>query len=114
METLSFAFGVLSMIGLLLVIAVVVGALKVIKQQKQIKDLEQYVSDINQDVRRQITGEGQYLHGRIDRMEDTFPRKINDQITDSVTQCNSYTDKRIDKLIDNYFVVKETNKLIKG
>jgi hypothetical protein len=52
------------------------------------------------------------IHRRIDHVETEMPRAINDQITDSVTQCNSYTDKRIDKLIDTYFKAKTAKKLL--
>lgn len=103
METLSFAFGVLTMVGVALAVLIVFSVLKVIKLNKQIREHEDYIQVLEQSVR-----------GRIDRVEEYIPKAINDQITDSVTQCNSYTDKRIDKLIDNYFVVKTgvTNKLI--
>jgi hypothetical protein len=37
MEILSFTFGVLLMIGLLLVITIVAGTVKVLKQQKAIR-----------------------------------------------------------------------------
>jgi len=40
METLSFAFGAFAMIGLLLAILIVAGAVKVIKHGRQLEDVE--------------------------------------------------------------------------
>jgi len=107
MEILSFAFGVLLIIVLLSVIAVILGAMKVNKQEKQIKYLEQSITDLERNI-----------HFDIAAIEREFSRAINDQIANSVTQCSSYIDKRIDKLIDTYFKVEttkeQTKKLIKG
>jgi len=104
METISFAFGVLSMVGLLLVILIVIGAVKVIKQAKQIQELERQILDNDNELHRRISHAGEYTARSFDA--------VNDQITDSVTQCNSYTDKRIDKLIDTYFMVKESKQIL--
>ena len=112
METISFAFGVLSIIALLLVVAIVLGAVKVIRQGNQIEELNKWMSDFERSVWQQINGEDAELHRRIDRLQSDASRAINDQITDSVTQCNSYTDKRIDKLIDTYFMVKESKQIL--
>ena len=119
MEILSFTFGVLLITVLLLVVAVILGAMKVNKQGKQIKYLEQSITDTERSIWHHISNTHSEIHRRIDYVEtEMLPRAINDQITDSVTQCNSYTDKRIDKLIDTYFKVKttkeQTKKLIKG
>ena len=103
MEILSFAFGVLLIIVLLSVIAVILGAMKVNKQGKQIKYLEQSITDTERSIWHGMSNNHSEIHHRIDH---------------AVTQCNSYTDKRIDKLIDTYFKVEttkeQTKKLIKG
>jgi hypothetical protein len=103
MEILSFAFGVLLIIVLLSVIAVILGAMKVNKQEKQIKYLEQRITDTERSIWHDMSNNRSEIHRRIDHVE---------------TQCNSYTDKRIDKLIDTYFKVEttkeQTKKLIKG
>ena len=103
MEILSFAFGVLLIIVLLSVIAVILGAMKVNKQGKQIKYLEQSITDTERSIWHGMSNNRSEIHRRIDHV---------------ATQCNSYTDKRIDKLIDTYFKVEttkeQTKKLIKG
>jgi hypothetical protein len=39
---------------------------------------------------------------------------MDNKMTDSVRESNSYTDKRIDKLIDTYFDIKKNKDLLKG
>jgi hypothetical protein len=112
METISFAFGALSIIGLLLVILIVVGVVKVIKQEKQIVKLNKCVSDFEQSIWRALTNQGSETHRRIDQVDNNAHTYCNNITTDSVTQCNSYTDKRIDKLIDTYFTVKESKQIL--
>ena len=103
MATLSFTFGVLSVIAILLVIVLTVGAVKVYRQENELTQLNQTLLNLERNLY-------QDMHNQ--------ERSVNDQITDSVTQANSYTDKRIDKLIDTYFAVKEaekeSKKLLKG
>lgn len=114
METLYFAFGVLTMVGVALASLTVYSVLKATKATKQIESLQKTIEELW----RHIDESRRHVHERVDRIEDYLPRAINDQITDAVTACNSYTDKRIDKLIDTYFMVKEaekeSKKLIKG
>ena len=50
------------------------------------------------------------LHRRISHENEDMMIEINSQITDAVTQSTSYTDKRIDKLIDTYFMVSDAKK----
>jgi protein associated with RNAse G/E len=113
MEILSFAFGVLSMIGLLLVIVIIIGAVKVLKQQKTTKYLERDLDVLEEKIFKYIDAEIQMIHNRADHMERDFPRMIDE----TVIKCSSYTDKRVDKLIDAHIETKETKqtkKLIKG
>ena len=116
-----FALGVLAMIMVMLITVVVVGIVKVFKMNKQIKEsftyiheIERHWSDRLNDTHRDIN----MVEGTLRNGMDHFERVVNDQITDAVTQSNSYTDKRIDKLIDTYFEVqeatKQSKKLIKG
>ena len=50
------------------------------------------------------------MHRRISHENEDMMIEINSQITDAVTQSTSYTDKRIDKLIDTYFMVSDAKK----
>lgn len=95
METLSFAFGVLSMVGVVLTTLVVYNIVKAIKSSNQIKSLETSA----QEVWRRIDEVERELHTRLDRESEFIHRDFRDQISDAVAACNSYTDKRIDKVI---------------
>jgi hypothetical protein len=41
-------------------------------------------------------------------------RQIESTKKDTISESNSYTDKRIDKLIDTYFDIKKNKDLLKG
>jgi predicted Holliday junction resolvase-like endonuclease len=118
METTMFALGVLTMIMVILITVVVIGIVKVFRMSQQIKNLYSYISDTDRHLNDRCAEIERSSDSRFCSVEDHFHRNVNDQITDAVTQSASYTDKRIDKLIDTYFMVKEaeeTNKkLIKG
>jgi hypothetical protein len=114
METTMFALGVLTMIMVILITVVVIGIVKVFRMSQQIKNLYSYISDTERHLNDRCREIERSADERLVRMEEHFHRAITSQIE----QSNSYTDKRIDKLIDTYFAVKEaeeTNKkLIKG
>jgi predicted PurR-regulated permease PerM len=105
METLSFAFGVLTMVGVAFAALIIVSIVKAYKQQTRIQQLEEWLLNVDREMHHQDNEVYKAIDDRI--------RGVNDQITDAVTACNSYTDKRIDKLIDTYFMVKEAEKQTK-
>jgi predicted Holliday junction resolvase-like endonuclease len=132
METTMFTLGVLAMIMVMLITVVVVGIVKVFKMSKQIKELYSHIHETERHLSERIYETTQALDSKfrdvytdINMVESTLrngvdyaTKSVNDQITDAVTQSNSYTDKRVDKLIDTYFMVKEAEQnnknLIKG
>lgn len=95
METLSFTFGVLSVVGLLLVITIVAGAVKVLKQQKQIKELEQDTDQRTDDI-----------HRRIDEVLNHVDKTYSESI--------SYTDSRLDKLDQKLTSALSAKQILKG
>lgn len=94
METLSFAFGMLAMIAIILVAVVVLGIVKVYKQQAQIRDLQNCI-DQNYE----------YSNRRIGNTEVELVRRNESTI--------SYIDSRIDKLQNN-IKEKGSKELLKG
>ena len=128
METLMFAFGVLTMVLVAIAAVAVYGTVKVLKLKKsleiqdrllnesitnlyrsngQIEDsLHRRFDDKSRDVQEQFN----QIHYEISHREESTHRRID--------EFNSYVDRRFDKLIDTYFAVKEaeeqTKKLIKG
>jgi len=90
METLSFAFGVLSIIGLLFVIIIVIGAVKVNKQQNQIKNLEQWLTEAERNLYQQMCENKEASSKTITQLYQYIDKTYSESI--------SYTDSRLDKL----------------
>lgn len=99
METLSFAFGVLSMVGLLFVVAIVLGAVKVTRQQKQIDYLEKWLGDFERSV-WQTTG----------RVEEETRREMHEKLNDTTR----YIDSRLDKLEQKLTGTTGAKQILKG
>lgn len=94
METMYFTFGVLTMIAMMLVGAVVYGIVKVFKQEKQIK----YIQEDFQNTVRNSQQEMSWFRNDInDRFRDTH-QLIANYNKDASDSANAYTDSRIDKL----------------
>ena len=86
METLSFTFGVLSVIIVAFVAMLVWGIVKVVKQQKQINSIQSEIERVWQNQSRM----SDELHQRIGQSQDYSIRQID--------ETRSYIDSRIDKL----------------
>ena len=94
METLSFAFGVLAMVAVVLLTVVVVGIVKVYKQSNQINYLERGLSDVY----RKMDEEIRVVHDTMNQDR----RELNQRID----ELNSYVDSRIDKTINKKQLIK--------
>lgn len=139
MNTLAFTFGVVCTIAAIFVAVLVWTIVKVVKQEKALKRLSDESRDSFNNVWRQKEEDRRWqnenerefhrhldsrfkdLEGRADntntdlyrnlaQLENDVHRAINDQITDAVTQCKSYTDSRIDKMIEG----NKPKQVIKG
>ena len=86
METLSFTFGVLSVIIVAFVAMLVWGIVKVVKQQKQINSISSEIERVWQNQSR-VSDE---LHQRISQDHDYSIHQID--------ETRSYIDSRIDKM----------------
>jgi len=123
METTYFVLGVLSVVALIFIGVITWGMFKISKQQTEIgnlkEDIQQLVRRISQEIEdttRRIDSERQYIQSGVREHNDRLERQITDiwrAMTDSISESNSYTDKRIDKLIDTYDIKKEKD-LLKG
>lgn len=85
MEIISFTFGVLSVVAVILMSVIVLGIVKVLKLQKQIKELHGELSHTH----TQIFDGDKNVHQRIDKEAEQLYQRID--------QLNSYVDSRIDK-----------------
>ena len=128
METTYFVLGMLSVVALIFIGVIAWGMFKINKQQTEIKNLNDgyngLVRTISKEIEyttRRIDSERQNIHSEFREYNDRFERQITDvwrgtdtRIADSIKESNSYTDKRIDKLIDTYFDIKKNKDLLKG
>ena len=128
METLMFAFGVLTMVLVAIAAVAVYGTVKVLKLKRSLEMQDRYMNEsisnlyrsnayleeslrkIIDDKSRDVQEQFNQIHYEISHREESTHRRID--------EFNSYVDRRFDKLIDTYFAVKEaeeqTKKLIKG
>jgi predicted PurR-regulated permease PerM len=123
METTYFVLGMLSVVALIFIGVIAWGMVKISKQQTEIgnlkEDIQGLVRTISQEIEdttRRIDSERQYIQSGVREHNDRLERQITDiwrGMTDSISESNSYTDKRIDKLIDTYDIKKEKD-LLKG
>ena len=128
METTYFVLGMLSVVALIFIGVIAWGMVKISKQQTEIgnlkEDIQGLVRTISQEIEdttRRIDSERQYIQSEVRENNDRLERQLTDiwrgmdtRITDSIKESNSYTDKRIDKLIDTYFDIKKNKDLLKG
>ena len=124
METLSFTFGILTMVAIIIVVTAVVGIVKVVKQQAQLKRLEKDIEWIGNrfdnerrdletllnNVETSTDGRFYELERHANNITDVVNLKIdkdNEQIYYQINETRSYIDSRIDKL-------EAKKQLIKG
>lgn len=135
MEITFFVLGMLTIILGALVATVVVGLLKITKLTKQVDELNRqhiqdvdgiyrHISDNQNNLWRQFENAGRdvtMVEKTIMNHIDAKQREIEQSIEhlqridhDLNGDARRYTDSRIDKLIDTYFDVIGSKKLIKG
>ena len=124
METTMFTLGVLSMILAALVALVIYGIVTVLKLNKELYNAREDRSNIW----RQLHENNRDVYLYYDRKFEDTQRDFSDvyntiaavggKVEDSVEHLQSYVDRRFDKLIDTYLLVKDTEKeskkIIKG
>ena len=122
METLSFAFGVLSVIAVVLVAVVAVGIVKVFKMQNNIDNLHRIVDNSENHIHQRISNEYTNLDRIIndDRREmlslhkesidETI--KVFEQVDKRLNELNSYVDSRFDKMENKFTMGHKTSKQI--
>ena len=104
METTMFTLGVLSIILAALVATVVYGIVTVLKLKTETRNIYRQMYEERQDIYRKFED----THRDINMIEAT----MHNQIQHATAGSTSYTDKRIDKLVDTYFEVQSIKKQI--
>jgi uncharacterized protein YoxC len=131
--TMYFIFGMLTIIAIAFAVVIVVGMVKINKQQKTVEELNERIKGLHLDhsqqfdnvyrnidqtqneLYRQINESRQAVSTSIETVYRDSHRDVSNHFTDALTQSKSYTDSRIDKLIDTYFEVESVKKqIIKG
>ena len=121
MEAIMFAVGVLTMVLVALAALAVYSTVMVLKLKNRIEDQIRSVYNEVNHIHASISNNNDELHRRIDNSTDELHRRVDETISTigiRVDELQSYTDRRFDKLVDTYLLVKETEKeskkLIKG
>lgn len=112
MNIAAFTLGMLSVIVIAFVVALVWGIVKVVKQQKQIEYLQQFIDDQINNLWRQKDEDRRALSDREYQLHQNLDRRFEDlerQRIDTEKNLRSYIDSRIDR-IDS----KSSKKLLKG
>ena len=124
METTYFVLGMLSVVALIFIGVIAWGMVKISKQQTEIGSLQENIQGLVrtisqeiEDTTRRIDSERRYIQSEVREYNDRLERQLTDiwrNTEYSIKESNSYTDKRIDKLIDTYFDVKKNKDLLNG
>ena len=102
----SFAIGVLTMIVFAIVIAIVMGVLKVTALAKEVLTIKKRQEDTERSLFHDINMVEQTLQNQINRNDEGMHRVLDE----THRMSTAYTDKRIDKLVDTYFEMKKNTK----
>jgi hypothetical protein len=88
---LAFAFGMLAMVAIIMIAAIVVGMVKVIRHDKERKNVQDEIGHIHRhisDTERNIYHEINQIRINLDNYSDELRRELQ-----------AYTDSRIDKAL---------------
>jgi predicted Holliday junction resolvase-like endonuclease len=110
MNTLSFAFGMLAVVGLLILIATVVGLVKVYNHQSYIKELNDEVYSMNRDIHQKVDTSNERMHTVITSVETA----LRNQLTKEREDMLRYIDSRSDKLETKLTTNSNKKDLLKG
>ena len=108
MELQSFAIGIVTMVVFALAIITVLGILKVTSLAKSLVTINRRLEDDERELSREINMVEQTVMNQIGHVNDSLHRHIDE----SQRSDRSYTDHRIDKLIDTYFEHNSAKKQV--
>ena len=126
-EITSYVLGMLTIAAILLLIALVLGMVKINKLEKQTITIKKLIDEIYQSIdheRRHTEALLQITHRDINMVEQTimnqvknvdeFHHKIEDEIHREIGQVRSYTDSRIDKVVASGMLKEPIRQTING
>jgi uncharacterized protein HemX len=115
METMYFVLGMLSIVAAAFVAIVIWGLLKIKNQQRSIEILQQKLDEMPREFYSSSRDMTQHIDKRFDDVWGQFGearRDIHEMDKGILESSKSYTDSRIDKLIDTYFDMVGAKKQI--
>jgi len=115
METMYFVLGMLSIVAAAFVVTVIWGLLKIKNQQRSIEILQQRLDEMPRQFYEDTRGMTQHIDKRFDDIWGNFQevrRDMHEYDKNHFESSKSYTDSRIDKLIDTYFDMVGAKKQI--
>jgi uncharacterized membrane-anchored protein YhcB (DUF1043 family) len=111
--TMYFILGILTIVVPIFIGMIIMGLVKINRQQKQIKNLIEEINfqrrDFNDtflDIRRSKENDGRNMYEELRELE----KRVQNHLDDLRRETKSYTDSRVDKLIDTYFEYKKISK----
>ena len=113
METLSFAFGMLTMIGLLFAVVIVIGIVKGNKNENQIKGLQDYAAASARSMDQRFNDTYRFIDERTLMVDQRIDQEIDktERIHEDVIK---YIDSRIDKLDTKLTSTQGAKQVLKG
>ena len=75
--TTAYIFGVLTVVAITLVIVIVIGIVKILKQQRMIQRNSKEIESNNLEFNRGINEVYQHIDSRVDKLEAKLTTKIN-------------------------------------
>ncbi len=96
METTYFALGVLSMVAVMFITVIVVGLIKVMRMEKNLKDLTTETRDQFGEMYRITDSNRTDFYRELNETRENMFRSMDDR----VSECRKYTDKRVDKTLN--------------
>ena len=121
METLSFAFGMLTVLAIILIAVVAVGMVKVLKMQSNIDNLYRVIEQTDSHILNRISNDYQSLDRVIcdnqkemlslhkESIDETI--RVFEQVDKRLDDLNRYVDSRFDKM-ENKFISNSAKKQI--
>jgi hypothetical protein len=124
METIMFTVGVLTMVLVALAALAIYSTVMVLRLKRENNDFQRQLHDVY----RVISEREDSMYRNIHDIENNLRTEMRlgeqelnlrqDQLNEHISQLERSTDRRFDKLVDTYLLVKETEKeskkLIKG
>lgn len=126
METLMFAFGVLTMVLVAIAAIAVYGTVKVLKLKRSLEMQDRYTNESITNLYRSYGQIEDSLHRRFDEKSRDVQEQFNQVYHEishraesthrRIDELNSYVDRRFDKLLSDpkFCLNKEDKKIIKG